>query len=150
MPPSDKLIVYRRASAGFARAPIERFARRLREEVAGGRGFECLITDDRELQRLNNQFLGHDYPTDVLSFPDSGESDRAFLGSMAISTVRAAEQARRYGHSVTEEIKILMLHGVLHLLGMDHESDRGRMRRAEAAWRKALELPAGLIERVRT
>ena len=148
MPTSDKLIVYRRALAGLPRTTLERFARQLRDEVAGGRGFECLITDDRELQRLNCEFLNHDYPTDVLSFPDSDEPDRAFLGSLAISSARAAEQARQYGHSTADEIRILMLHGLLHLMGMDHERDRGQMRRSEAAWRKALDLPGGLIERV--
>lgn len=149
MPPFSKLIVYRRAPAGLPRGPLEQFARRLRDEVAGGRAFECLITDDRELRRLNAEFLGHDYATDVLSFPDSDVPDRAVLGSLAISAQRAAAQAAEYGHSVDDEIRILMLHGVLHLTGMDHERDRGKMRRVEASWRKALDLPAGLIERAR-
>lgn len=100
-------------------------------EVAGGRRFTCLLTDDRELSRLNRQFLGKDYPTDVLAFPEPGPD--GFLGEMAISVDRAAEQARRFGHSVEDEIGILMLHGLLHLIGMDHESDRGRMARAENA-----------------
>ena len=68
---------------------------------------------------------------------------------MAISVERAQEQARSRGHGLEEEIGILMLHGLLHLLGMDHENDRGRMARAETRWRKKLGLPAGLIERVR-
>ena len=58
------------------------------------------------------------------------------LGEMAISVERAAEQAAEFGHPFSEEIKILMLHGVLHLLGMDHEKDRGAMARAEKRWRK--------------
>ena len=69
------------------------------------------------------------------------------LGEIAISAGRAAEQAREYGHSTVEEIRILMLHGVLHLLGMDHESDRGEMARAEARWRRKLDLAGGLIAR---
>ena len=104
------------------------------------------MADDRELSRLNAQFLGKNCATDVLSFPEREPAD--FLGELAISRQRAAEQARRYGHSLEKEIQILMLHGLLHLLGMDHERDRGRMARAESQWREQLGLPAGLIERV--
>jgi probable rRNA maturation factor len=68
---------------------------------------------------------------------------------MAISFDRACEQAAREGHGVDEELRILILHGVLHLRGMDHESDSGEMARAERAWRKRLGLPGGLIERNR-
>ena len=71
------------------------------------------------------------------------------LGELADLRQRAAAQAREYGHSLETEIAVLMLHGVLHLLGMDHETDRGRMARAEARWRKKLRLPGGLIERAR-
>jgi probable rRNA maturation factor len=106
-----------------------------------------LIARDPELRRLNREFLGKDYPTDVLSFPSASQD--GFLGEMAISADRAAAQAAEYGHTTNDEIRILMLHGVLHLLGMDHERDRGRMRRAETRWRKTLELPTGLIERAR-
>jgi probable rRNA maturation factor len=140
--PSD-LVVFRRATAGVSRRSLRAFARVLRDEVAGGREFCCLITGDGELQRLNREFRGRDCPTDVLSFPADP------LGDIAISAKRASQQALEHGHSVEQEIRILMLHGVLHLLGMDHESDRGRMRRAERKWRARLELPAGLIERVR-
>ena len=123
---------------------MRRFAERIRSEIAGGREFYCLLTDDRELHRLNLQFLGKDYPTDVLSFPGSGDGA---LGEMAISVPRAAEQAQEFGHSVEDEIRILMVHGLLHLLGMDHETDNGEMRETELQWRERLSLPAGLIER---
>jgi probable rRNA maturation factor len=83
----------------------------------------------------------------VLSFPAPPSPD--YLGEIAISWERAAEQAARYGHSAEQEIAILMLHGVLHLAGYDHETDRGRMARAESAWRRRLGLPDGLIERSR-
>ncbi len=139
----DKLVLFRRAGR-LDRSGLEQFARRLRDEVATARAFRCLITDDRELRRLNKSFLGKDYPTDVLSFP---EPEDGFLGEMAISAERAAEQARARGHQPAEELCILMLHGVLHLMGMDHEADRGRMARAEKAWRRKLGLPEGLIER---
>jgi probable rRNA maturation factor len=146
MPASaSELVLFRRAPHALARGEVRRFAALLRREVAGGRLFRCLLADDRELQRLNRMFLGRDYPTDVLTFPEPGPD--GFLGEIAISCERAAEQARRYGHSPAQEAAILMLHGVLHLLGMDHERDRGRMARVERKWRKALGLPSGLIER---
>jgi probable rRNA maturation factor len=104
------------------------------------------------MRRLNREFLGKDFATDVLSFP-GGTNPRqtgrsAPLGDIAISLQRARAQARRYGHPTEIEIRILMLHGVLHLLGMDHEAGGGRMARAEKRWRKRLGLPEGLIERV--
>jgi probable rRNA maturation factor len=136
------IVLFRRAPAELNRRNLERFARTLRDDVAKGAPFNCLITGDAELRRLNRDFLGKDYATDVLSFPGAGE-----LGDIAISAARARAQAAAYGHSFETEIRILMLHGVLHLLGMDHESDRGQMKRAEARWRRRLALPTSLIER---
>src|SRR5262245_56679581 len=153
MPCSDDLVLFRRAPAGLRRAPLREFARVLRDEVARVRAFHCLITDDSELRRLNRKFLGRDYPTDVLSFPIQSRNDpgavsrQSFLGEIAISTTRAAGQAREFGHAQIDEIRILMLHGVLHLLGMDHQTDGGEMARAEARWRKKLNLPCSLIAR---
>lgn len=144
---SEDPLLFLRTPGRLRRRSLRAFAELLIETVAAGRRFDCLLTDDRELRRLNRQFLGRDYPTDVLAFPQPGPDD--FLGELAISIQRAAEQAREYGHGVDEEIKILMLHGLLHLLGMDHENDRGRMARAEKRWRKELGLPAGLVERGR-
>ena len=80
---------------------------------------------------------------------DGPSGPDGFLGEIAISMERAAEQARERGHSLEDEVEILLLHGVLHLVGMDHETDRGRMARAERRHRRELGLPAGLIERVR-
>jgi probable rRNA maturation factor len=114
--------------------------------VTGG-PFTCLLTTDERLQQLNRDFLEHDYPTDVLSFPSAGT--QAGLGDIAISVERATEQAAVFGHTIEQEIEILMLHGALHLLGMDHENDRGRMARAESAWRRKLNLPHSLIARAR-
>jgi probable rRNA maturation factor len=71
-----------------------------------------------------------------------------YLGDLAISWQRARAQAREFGHSTEAEIQVLMLHGLLHLMGLDHETDDGRMSRTERRWRRALGLPAGLIERV--
>ena len=143
---SDPLVAFVRAPADFDRARIENFARTLRQRVARGKTFACRITGDAELRRLNHAYLGHDYATDVLSFPCA---DTAFLGDLAISRQRAAAQAQRFGHDVHQEIEVLMLHGLLHLLGHDHETDDGRMARAEARWRRTLALPGGLIERAR-
>jgi probable rRNA maturation factor len=147
MPEPHSTFVYRRLPAGLARRGLKAFAARLEREVTGGRHFTCLVTGDSELQRLNRQFLARDYPADVLSFPSPGPD--GFLGEIAISADRAAAQARERGHGLEEEIEILLLHGVLHLLGMDHEKDRGLMARAERRYRRKLGLPAGLIERVR-
>ena len=147
MPADDDPLIFRRVRLRLPRVRLRAFAEQLRDEVAAGRRFCCLLADDRELRRLNRQFLGKNYPTDVLSFPEPGPDE--FLGELALSVERAREQARLLGHTIEEEIKILMLHGVLHLLGMDHEEDRGRMARAETRLRKKLGLPAGLIERVR-
>ncbi len=108
-----------------------------------GRGVTCLITDDRELRALNRRFLRKDFATDVLSFPSSIETPNGEAGEIAISLDRAAAQAAELGHSVEEELRILMLHGVLHLAGMDHETDSGEMARAEARWRKTVEASAG-------
>lgn len=128
------------------RTELRAFWRRLIAEVAGDRDATCLISTDEELRRLNRDFRGKDTPTDVLSFPSP--RDAAELGEIAISWDRASEQARELGHAADEEVRVLMLHGVLHLLGMDHETDSGEMRRAESRWRKKLGLPHGLIERV--
>jgi probable rRNA maturation factor len=147
MPSDGNLILYRRAGSSLPRRDIRVFADKLRDQVTGGRPFTCMITDDSELERLNRMFLGKDYPTDVLSFPSTGPGP---LGEIAISVQRAAEQAGKYGHEVLDEVRILMLHGVLHLLGMDHEGDHGSMARAERRWRQIFHLPDGLIERTRS
>ncbi len=126
------------------RRELRLFVDRLLQDVTAGRTFSCLISDDRELRRLNKQFLNKDYPADVLSFPSLEEES---LGELAISIDRAREQAEHLGHELIDELKILMLHGALHLMGLDHENDRGRMARMEKWWRKKLQLPLGLIER---
>jgi probable rRNA maturation factor len=145
---SDPLITYRRKPATLDSDSLQSFAEVLRTRVARGREFHCLITNDTELQCLNAQFRGKDYATDVLSFPgDRPNEDSDSLGDIAISMQRARAQAREWGHAADDEIRILMLHGVLHLLGMDHESDSGQMKRTEIRWRRKLGLPVSLIER---
>jgi probable rRNA maturation factor len=144
MSTSDPLITFIRTPAEIDRERLETFARSLVERVTGSKPFACRITGDAELRRLNQNYLGHDYVTDVLSFP-AGQDD--FAGDIAISRQRASAQAREFGHDVHQEIEILMLHGVLHLAGLDHETDGGHMRRVETQWRKKFGLPTGLIER---
>ena len=147
MSPDGSTVSFRRVPGDVRRRPIERFARLLQSGVAKGRAFDCLVTSDAELRRLNRVFRGKDAATDVLSFP-AGPAGIGHLGDVAVSVGRARAQAREFGHSLEQEIQILMLHGVLHLLGMDHETDEGKMARAEKRWRARLGLPNGLIERV--
>src|SRR4051812_3438777 len=110
MSDSEETVLFRRAPAGLSRRALRAFACTLRDTVAGEREFVCLITDDRELRRLNLQFRGKDYATDVLSFSAGRDSEN--LGEVAISADRAVVQAREFGHPLTDEIRILMLHGV--------------------------------------
>jgi probable rRNA maturation factor len=120
---------------------LQRFARRAQKlaEVQGE--VDILIATNKRLRDLNRRFRRKDKPTDVLSFP------RPSGGDIAISAQIARDNAQRYGHSMANELKILVLHGMLHLAGYDHESDNGRMARAEARLRSQLKLPASLIDR---
>lgn len=85
-----------------------------------------VLTDDRQLHELNVDYLGVDAPTDVLSFPAGEvdpETEALYLGDIAISIPRAAQQAQNGGHSVEAEAQLLVVHGTLHLLGYDHSTD---------------------------
>lgn len=136
-----------KSSAAEKRA-LKRFAQTLTSRVLENREFTCLISDDRELRALNRAFRGHDCATDVLSFPAASIVRlRGGLGEIAISAERADLQARKFGHSRTKELQILMLHGVLHLAGMDHERDAGEMAREERKWRAEFSLPMTVIAR---
>lgn len=148
------LLVFERVPPRLRRTVLKAHALRLVQEVSGGREFNCLLSGDERLRRLNRTWRGKDEPTDVLSFPAPQlppallrSMPAASLGELAISCGRARAQAAEHGHSLEEEISILMLHGLLHLMGMDHETDKGQMRRAETRWRRRLGLPTGLIER---
>jgi len=140
----DPLITYRRKPVSLDLAALESFAESLRKRVARGREFHCLVTNDIEMASLNQRFRNKPETTDVLSFP-SDDPDR--IGDIAVSLPRARRQAREFGHSPEDEVRILLLHGVLHLMGHDHETDSGQMQRAEQRWRRKLSLPAGLISR---
>lgn len=96
-----------------------------------------VLTDDEQLHELNREYLGVDAPTDVLSFP-AAESDpetgTTYLGDILISIPRAAQQAQAAGHSVEDEVQLLVVHGTLHLLGHDHATaaEKARMWQAQA------------------
>ena len=106
-----------------------------------------LLTSDAAIQTLNRDFRRKNKPTDVLSFPAAKISRGEVAGDLAISVHTARTQAREQGHSLGIEIKVLILHGLLHLAGYDHETDAGEMARRERLLRTKLALPLGLIER---
>ena len=110
-----------------------------------------LVTSSSELRTLNQRFRGADKATDVLSFPSPSvarSKARPMAGEVAVSAEIARENAERLGHSVADEVKILVLHGMLHLAGFDHERDHGEMARKESRLRRQLKLEVGLIERM--
>jgi len=115
------------------------------KRAVGARGeLSIRITSSAEMRALNRRFRRKNKPTDVLSFP--AETPR-LAGDIAISAEIAAANADALGHSVDTELKILILHGLLHLVGYDHETDAGEMQAKEAKLRRRLKLPVGLIER---
>jgi probable rRNA maturation factor len=137
--------------AGAARARLNsgellRFA--LRAAMAAGvkSDVSLIITSSQEMHHLNRRFRHVDRPTDVLSF-HSSDDVADYAGDIAISSDIAFENGRSFGHSTMDEVKVLMLHGMLHLAGYDHESDDGRMARKESKLRQELGLPSNLIAR---
>jgi probable rRNA maturation factor len=106
-----------------------------------------LLTTDAAIRKLNRRFRGRNEATDVLSFPADGVGAEEIAGDLAISVPAALRQAAEQGHSLSTEIKVLILHGLLHLAGGDHEADAGQMARREWLLRAKLGLPQGLIER---
>jgi probable rRNA maturation factor len=106
-----------------------------------------LLTTDAAIRKLNRQFRCKDKATDVLSFPAEGIGAEKIAGDLAISVPTARKQAVEQRHSLSTEIKVLILHGLLHLAGHDHEDDTGKMARRERLLRAKLALPQGLIER---
>ncbi len=105
-----------------------------------------LLTNDETIRDLNKRFRKKNKATDVLSFP-AADIPAGVAGDLAISLETAAVQAESFGHTLREEVKILLLHGLLHLAGYDHETDSGQMGRREAALRRRFGLPQGLIQR---
>jgi probable rRNA maturation factor len=125
------------------------------QTAAGLRGnVTVLLSSDATIRDLNHRFRGKDEATDVLSFPAEHFKDRnaaeRVAGDVAIGVETARRQAAEQGHALATEIKVLILHGLLHLAGYDHETDAGKMQRRERQMRARLGLPQGLIERAAT
>ncbi len=111
------------------------------------RDLELILCDDETIRELNREYRGKDRPTDVLSFPLSGDLPHQPLGSLVVSADRVREKASELGHREAEELTLLFIHGLLHLLGYDHETDEGEMRAKEEALIRELGLPESLIVR---
>jgi probable rRNA maturation factor len=153
------MILNRQRAVRVARRPLELFLARVRRELGIGEADVTIcFVSDAEIARMNKAFRKKKGPTDVLSFP-AGDRDapallprrrmqgiprrskrEEFLGDVAISPATARRNAKKFGRTLPSELKILILHGVLHLLGYDHETDRGEMDRVEARLRRKLRL----------
>lgn len=145
------MILNRQRSIRVSRRPLELFLRRLQQHLGLGEADVtiCLVSD-AEIARMNETYRKKAGPTDVLSFPfarfrkpmrlSSRRHSRQYLGDIAISPATARRNAQKYGRGLSSELQILMLHGTLHLLGYDHETDRGEMNRIERRLRRRLGL----------
>jgi probable rRNA maturation factor len=147
------LVILEKNVAGLNEDALRRFVLRARKAVGLRGQVNVLVTSSAAVRLLNLRFRRQNKATDVLSFPStsaSSESRKAakLAGDVAISADIALKNSFRLGHAAAKEIKILALHGILHLAGFDHERDNGEMARKEAQLRRALRLPAGLIERL--
>jgi probable rRNA maturation factor len=129
------------------RRELVRFLRQAIQATGLTGEVSVLLTGDAAIRALNRTYRRKDKPTDVLSFP-AAETPEAVAGDLVISLETALTQAGERGHTLEMEIKVLLLHGLLHLAGYDHEADSGTMHRKEARLRRELGLTAGLIERV--
>ena len=145
-----RLVILQKRIAGLSASSLEAFVLRVRKMIRLGGPVNVLVASSALSRSLNRRFRGIDKPTDVLSFgsckSDIPARDGA-AGELAISAEIARSNARRFGYPVATEIKILVVHGMLHLAGFDHERDEGEMERKEAQLRRRLKLEPGLIER---
>jgi probable rRNA maturation factor len=143
------LVTFQKKVVGLSEASLSRFVSLARRAARLPGKVDVLITSSSAMRTLNVRFRGKNKPTDVLSFPsDAGGLKATFAGEIAISAEIAIQNALQLGHSAAAEVKVLTLHGILHLAGMDHERDNGAMAREEAKLRRVLRLPATLTERV--
>lgn len=147
------MVILKKAVRGLTEDSLERFLLRARN-LAGLKGTaNILVTNSAAVRALNRQFRGKNKATDVLSFPASAptiaprKKTVALTGDIVISAEIAAQNAVKLRHSIAEEVKILTLHGILHLAGLDHERDNGEMAQRESELRQRLGLPIALIER---
>lgn len=144
----DSFIRAKFGRSAFTRRGLESFLAEAAREARLEGTVSVLLTVDAEIRRLNREFRGKDKATDVLSFPAGEKAGRSRVaGDLAISVETAAREAGQRGHSLDTELRVLLLHGVLHLAGYDHEVDSGEMARKEMALQKKLGLAQGLIAR---
>lgn len=145
------LIILEKKVVGLSAKSLALFTLRARRATGLSGRVNILLTSSAEMRALNFRFRKKNKTTDVLSFPSevsfNGTDKRAFAGEIAISANIACENAARLGHSAALEVKVLALHGILHLAGFDHERDNGEMARKEANLRRRLGLPLSLTER---
>jgi probable rRNA maturation factor len=146
-PKRKTLVILRKPVAGLSDTALAKFVARASRAIKLEGTINVLVTGSSELRSLNRRFRAKDQPTDVLSFPPGPCFVNGLAGDIAISADIAKENASRLGHSAAQEVKILALHGVLHLAGYDHDRDRGAMADRERQLRRSLGLPLGLIER---
>jgi probable rRNA maturation factor len=145
------LIILNRQVDGLNAEALGRFVARARRAVSLQGKVNILVTSSAEMRTLNLRFRKKNKTTDVLSFPldsnPAAAATRRFAGEIAISADIASRNAARLGHPASVEVKILALHGILHLAGFDHERDNGKMARKERKLRRELGLPSSLTER---
>lgn len=147
------MIILEKKIAGLSTASLARFVLRARRAVGLRGKVNVLVTGNVAMRSLNRHFRKKNEATDVLSFPAEDAKVRAsepFAGEIAISADIARQNAARLGHTAAAEVEVLVLHGILHLAGYDHERDNGTMQRKEAKLRQALKLPSSLIERAQS
>ena len=135
------------SSSQIKTAELQRFLRKAQRMVGISGEVSVLVTSSAKMRRMNREFRGKDKSTDVLSFPAAQNGRVKIAGDIAISKEIARSNARALGHSLETELKVLLLHGLLHLAGHDHEKDQGKMASLEQELRAKLKLPTGLIER---
>jgi len=145
------VIINRQEQFSLDQAALRSYVRQVKEVLKlGRRDFNVCFVSDDDISRMNSVYRGKAAPTDVLSFAweGEGESDpeeaaqgefRNFLGDIVISVATAQRNAEAEGHSTEEEIRLLILHGTLHLLGYDHETDHGEMKSLELSLRERLD-----------
>jgi probable rRNA maturation factor len=143
----SSLITIHKSVDGVSEQGLVRFVQQARRAFGLKGHVSVLLTSNREMQQLNRCFRGKNKPTDVISFPAAEVVSHKLAGDLAISVDIARENAKHFGHSTEEEVRVLILHGLLHLAGYDHESDNGEMATKEQQLRARLKLPANLIAR---
>jgi len=148
------MILNRQRTVRLAKPPLESFLRRVKNDLGVEEaGLTVCLVSDAEIARMNETFRKKKGPTDVLSFPTLARRRPArvrrgrmavkageYLGDIVISPATARRYAKKNGRKLSDELQVLILHGVLHLLGYDHETDRGKMDRMERKLRKRLGL----------